>query len=61
MITLRNWTAKRAGGRITLAGYNVDADLNPFVKVVGIDIITGNSASGITATHKSGVTYKLVA
>lgn len=55
MIVLKNWTAKRAGGRITLTGVAHDGLT---LKVVGVDTITG-SARGIIATHKSGQNYQL--
>lgn len=37
MRTLINWTAKRAGGRITVHG--VDKDTHQPVKIVGVDMI----------------------
>jgi len=36
--TLRNWRAKRAGGRITVSGF--DAETNEAVKLVGVDEIS---------------------
>lgn len=51
---LHNWTAKRAGGRITLTG--VDETGAPR-KIVGIDTITFGKPP--VATHKSGDVYLL--
>lgn len=54
-ITLRNWYAKRAGGRITLTGYKDDGT---FLKVPGIDAIEGVLGC-VRAVHKDGTTYNL--
>jgi hypothetical protein len=57
MQKLKNWTAKRAGGRITINA--VDADTGKPVKVVGVDKIESTS-EGPFATDKDGTEYALV-
>lgn len=68
MIKLINWTAKRAGGRITINGIDY-ASMKP-LKVVGIDMIEapltstdGTKASvarlNPIATDKDGTQYEL--
>lgn len=56
MRTLKNWTAKRAGGRITVYGFD---ESGKGVKVVGVDCIVGNSGHCI-ATDKTGENVKLI-
>lgn len=62
MKTISNWTAKRAGGRITV--YGVDGDTGDTTKVVGVDMIKGARAGtgvkAVIATDKDGVEYELV-
>lgn len=59
MRTLRNWTAKRAGGRITVYGFTDDEE-HRGVKVVGVDCITGNSdRKYCIATTKDGEEIRL--
>ena len=50
METLKNWTAKRAGGRITIT--------HATGKVVGVDSIK-NEGGDVIATDKAGKKYKL--
>jgi hypothetical protein len=62
MIKLVNWTAKRAGGRITINGVD-DATGKPH-KVVGVDMIeAGNLHPGLQdnpiATDRYGSKYEL--
>lgn len=68
MIRLINWTAKRAGGRITVNGIDAGT-MKPF-KVVGVDMIEaglvssdGARADGSrlhpVATDKDGTQYEL--
>lgn len=66
METLKNWTAKRAGGRITITGETADGKPR---KVVGVDTIEAGGATVGTgelnervvpvATDKNGVNYAL--
>lgn len=53
---LKNWSAKRAGGRITLTG--VDETGAPR-KIVGIDTISSLNGKAPVATHRSGDIYIL--
>lgn len=55
MIELKNWKAKRAGGRITITG--VDQHGQP-LKVAGFDLIEPGKLCAI-ATHMSGDKYVL--
>lgn len=69
MIKLINWTAKRAGGRITINGVDVET-MKP-LKVVGVDTIIGglytvSADSTLTAlgehpiaTDRNGLKYEL--
>lgn len=50
MRTLKNWTAKRAGGRITIYGKD---EAGAETKVVGVDSITADSR-GVIALVKDG-------
>lgn len=56
MKQLKNWTARRAGGRITING--VDAQTGNPIKVVGVDTIEAGSPFPI-ATHKDGEKFEL--
>lgn len=58
MKTLQNWTAKRAGGRMTI--YYADENGLP-AKVVGVDTIQGRPGPGElpVATDKHGERYYL--
>jgi hypothetical protein len=58
MIKLINWTARRAGGRITINGVNA-ADGQP-LKVVGVDKITPSKEMGCIATRQDGTEFALV-
>lgn len=53
--TLRNWKAKRAGGKITITGVNQDDRPE---KVVGVDTIEAGNPP--VATDKSGKRYLLL-
>jgi hypothetical protein len=58
MMKIKEWKAKRAGGRITITG--VDADAGGPVKIVGVDQIeAGKRGKSPMATDKDGVTYEL--
>ena len=57
MKTIINWTAKRAGGRITV--YGVDEATHKPLKVVGVDLIEAARRGGPIATTKDGVKYEL--
>lgn len=59
--TLANWRAKRAGGRITVYGDDVDRG-NALTKVVGIDTITpGSRVEGrCEALAHDGTTHYLL-
>jgi hypothetical protein len=62
-MTLTNWKAKRAGGRITITGLDPQGHER---KIVGVDLIEGTAKSGgqtsnkITATDKDGKVHILV-
>lgn len=64
MIRIKNWSAKRAGGRITLVG--VDTLSEKPVKLVGVDLIERRSVGTVqigqitVATFKDGTEYELV-
>jgi len=53
--TLHNWTAKRAGGRITITGRTVAGAV---IKIVGVDMIAAASPYPV-ATDKDGRRYHL--
>lgn len=55
MHTLRNWRAKRAGGRITVYGLN---DRDEPQKVVGVDVIEA-VGDKVMAKDKNGNSYRL--
>ena len=58
MKTLTNWTARRAGGRITIKA--TDAETKQLTKVVGVDTIERSQPAGqVIATDKSGERYVL--
>lgn len=57
MRRLKNWTAKRAGGRITIDG--VDAETGKPVKVAGVDTIDPSETNPIAA-HKDGEHFELL-
>ncbi|MBR2689206.1 MAG: hypothetical protein IKE42_15240 [Aquamicrobium sp.] len=56
MNKLLGWTAKRAGGRITINAF--DAEGKP-IKVVGVDKITGGQGVPTIATDKKGECHEL--
>lgn len=58
MHTLKNWRAKRAGGRITV--YGQDATSGADRKVVGVDVIEPRNGL-VVATDKNGDEYVLTA
>lgn len=60
MRKLKNWTARRAGGRITITGQ--DAETGAEVKVTNVDTIDGPPEPGdaTIATDKDGERYNLV-
>lgn len=55
MKSLKDWSAKRAGGRITVTGKD---ETGQITKVVGVDTIEAQGV-GTVATHKSGEQYLL--
>lgn len=58
MHTLKNWKARRAGGRITVTGDETDGTAG---KIVGVDYIEPREAEGgrIVAVDKNGVEHEL--
>jgi hypothetical protein len=60
METIYNWTARRAGGRITINGTTADTTESPPRKVPNVDVIKPDGAR-IVAIDKNGVTYRLAA
>ena len=60
--TLRNWRAKRAGGRITIYGDEGTGAASRNTKIVGVDTITpGAVHEGVCyALDKDGVTHTLL-
>lgn len=59
--TLKNWRAKRAGGRITV--YGEDAATRAQTKIVGVDTIEPPAIPGdlhVLAKDKAGITHKLL-
>lgn len=59
MRTLRNWTAKRAGGRITVYGYEDRGDPRPYeVRVPHVDTIKPHDGR-VVATNKDGEAFEL--
>lgn len=57
MIKIINWTARRAGGQITINGMK-EIDTQP-IKVVGVDNIVKSNTGPVVATDKNGVRYEL--
>lgn len=60
MHTLRNWTAKRAGGRITVYG---EDDSGVSTKIVGVDRIEPRDMGGriaVIATDKNNTIHELL-
>lgn len=53
---IRNWRAKRAGGRITI--YGKDGDTQNDIRVANVDVIECSDI-GPVATDKNGVRYSL--
>lgn len=59
MEKLKNWTAKRAGGRITIVGSDVETGTS--VKIVGVDqIAAGKNGKPPVAVDRNGERYELV-
>lgn len=58
MHTLKNWKAKRAGGRITIYGTNASTGFK--TKIVGVDAIEPINGK-ILATDKHGEQFELLA
>lgn len=58
MQTIKNWQARRAGGRITIYGKN---EQGGEMKIVGVDQIKGPGPAGglPIATDKNGTDYAL--
>lgn len=56
MHTLKDWKARRAGGRITVNGKNADNGLAQ--KIVGVDVIEPRDGK-IIATDKDGQEHEL--
>ncbi len=57
MQKIKNWEAKRAGGRITVNG--VDAATGKPLKVAGVEAIEPLEGK-VIATHHSGSEYELL-
>lgn len=60
--TLRNWRAKRAGGRITIYGDEGVGSSVRTTKIVGVDTITPGAVheGACFALDKDGVTHTLL-
>lgn len=61
MHTLRNWRAKRAGGRITVYG---EDDSGASTKVPNVDVIVPRQMGGrtiIVAIDKNNIMHELIA
>lgn len=59
--TLREWTARRAGGRITVHG--VDISTNTPTKITNVDTITppsDHSLHEVLATDVRGTVHRLI-
>lgn len=59
--TLRNWKAKRAGGRITV--YGTDIDTGAATKITNIDEInppSSHAAHEVEALDKHGTVHRLI-
>lgn len=60
MEAIYNWSAKRAGGRITVTGTTGDSPSSPPRKVPNVDVITVTDETGsVVATDKNGQRYWL--
>lgn len=60
MHTLRNWRARRAGGRITVYG---EDDSGASSKVVGVDVIEPRNTAGrvgVFAITKDNILHELI-
>jgi hypothetical protein len=57
--TLKNWRAKRAGGRITV--YGTDATTGAETKIVAVDEIRPSKVQGCIAVDKDGTVHQLLA
>lgn len=55
MHALKNWKARRAGGRITVVGSEIDGSPG---KIVGVDVIEPRGGK-IIATDKDGTDHEL--
>lgn len=59
MDTLKSWTARRSGGRITINGIDVETGMP--MKVPNIDTIVASAGSkSAVATDKNGEQFELV-
>ena len=54
---LTNWKARRAGGRITVTG--IDIDTGEAAKIVGVDVIEPSGKGRIVALDKNNVAHTL--
>lgn len=60
-LTLRGWKARRAGGRITVTG--IDIETNADAKIVGVENITppaDHSKHEVVATDRHGTIHRLI-
>jgi hypothetical protein len=57
MQKVSDWTAKRAGGRITITGKD---EKRADIKVVGVDAINSRKGKTPVAVDKNGTQYELV-
>jgi hypothetical protein len=57
MACVTNWNARRAGGRITITGKDVNGEE---IKVVGVDVIKPEGDK-IVATARDGRKWELIA
>lgn len=61
MTRVKDWKARRAGGRITIIGTDADPDGGGPIKIVGVDLIeAGEAGKPPIATDRSGERYELV-
>jgi hypothetical protein len=58
MTRIKNWEAKRAGGRITING--VDAETDKPIKVVGVDVIEAREGRIVATRHEQGDENELI-
>jgi hypothetical protein len=56
--TLKEWRAKRAGGRITV--YGKDATTGAETKIVSVDSIQPSKVTGCIAVDKDGTVHQLL-